>query len=129
MNMLSSDLAAITGGKLYGPRDLHVNDVITDSRVSAYSEGLVFFAIHGKNHDGHQFIINLYEKGIRVFVVERLMPEIKGFSDAAFIVTADSVKALQLLASHVRREFVSPVIAITGSTGKTIVKEWLADIL
>ncbi len=129
MKILSSDLAVITGGKLYGRSDLPVTDVITDSRLSAVSAGLVFFAIHGKNHDGHQFIINLYEKGIRVFVVERLMPEIKGFSDAAFIVAADSVKALQLLASHVRREFGSPVIAITGSTGKTIVKEWLADIL
>ncbi|HLN54675.1 MAG TPA: bifunctional UDP-N-acetylmuramoyl-tripeptide:D-alanyl-D-alanine ligase/alanine racemase [Bacteroidales bacterium] len=129
MKISSSELAVITGGKLYGPRDLPVNDVITDSRVSAYSEGLVFFAIRGKNHDGHQFIINLYEKGVRVFVVEKLVQEIKGYSDASFIVTLNSVTALQKLAASRRKEFRSPVIAVTGSAGKTIVKEWLADIL
>ncbi len=123
------DLAGITGGKLYGPRDLVVTEVITDSRQSSYSEGLVFFAIRGKNHDGHQFIINLYEKGVRVFVVEKLIQEIKGYSDACFIVTSDSVKALQRLAAFTRKEFKSPVIAVTGSAGKTVVKEWLADIL
>jgi alanine racemase len=129
MKIVSSDLATITIGKLYGPRNLPVTDVMTDSRQSAVSEGLAFFAIRGRNHDGHQFIINLYEKGIRVFVVEKLIPEIKGFSDAAFIVVPDSVNALQLLASHIRKGFSSTVIAVTGSAGKTIVKEWLADIL
>lgn len=129
MKILTADLASITGGKLYGLRDLPVYEVITDSRQITYSEGLVFFAIRGKNHDGHQFIINLYEKGIRVFVVERLIPEIKEYADAAFIVTADSISALQKLGTFVRKGFRSPVIAVTGSTGKTIVKEWLADVL
>ncbi|MGE5421458.1 MAG: bifunctional UDP-N-acetylmuramoyl-tripeptide:D-alanyl-D-alanine ligase/alanine racemase [Chloroflexota bacterium] len=129
MKISSADLAVITGGKLYGLRDIPVNDVITDSRVSAYTEGLVFFAIRGKNHDGHQFLINLYEKGVRVFVVDKLVQEIKEYSDAAFIVTSNTVTALQKLAIYKRKEFRSPVIAVTGSTGKTIVKEWLADIL
>jgi alanine racemase len=129
MKILSSDLSRITGGKLYGPHDNHVNDVITDSRQSAYSEGLVFFAIRGANHDGHEFIITLYEKGIRVFVVEKLVHEIKSYPDASFIVTTNSVLALQRLAASRRKEFKSPVIAVTGSAGKTIVKEWLADVL
>lgn len=129
MKIVSSDLAAITGGKIYGPRDLPVNEVITDSRQSAYSEGLVFFAIRGTNHDGHQFIINLYEKGIRVFVVDKLIPEIKEYPEAAFIVTANSIDALQRFAAYRRNNFNSTVIAVTGSSGKTIVKEWLADIL
>jgi Alr-MurF fusion protein len=129
MKILSSELASVTGGKLYGPGNLPVTEVITDSRQPVYSGGLVFFAIRGKNHDGHQFVINLYEKGIRIFVVERLIQEIKGFADAAFIVTGNSIAALQKLAAFHRKSFSSPVIAITGSTGKTIVKEWLSDVL
>lgn len=129
MKILSSDLAEITGGKLYGPPDMAVTEVITDSRQSGYSEGQVFFAIRGKNHDGHQFISHLYEKGVRVFVVEKLVPEIKGYSGAAYIVTPNSVDALQKLAAYHRKEFKSPIIAVTGSAGKTIVKEWLADII
>ncbi|HEX2970264.1 MAG TPA: bifunctional UDP-N-acetylmuramoyl-tripeptide:D-alanyl-D-alanine ligase/alanine racemase [Bacteroidales bacterium] len=129
MKILSSDLARITGGKLYGRNDLRVTDVITDSRQSAYSGGFVFFAIKGKNHDGHQFLINLYDKGVRVFVVEKLVPEIKNYPDASFIVSSDSIEALQKLAAFRRKDFTSPVIAVTGSAGKTVVKEWLADIL
>lgn len=129
MKILSSELAGITGGKLYGPGNLEVTEVITDSRQPVYSGGLVFFAIRGKNHDGHTFVLNLYEKGIRIFVVEKLISEIKGYSDAAFIVTGNSVLALQKLASFHRKSFTSPVIAVTGSTGKTIVKEWLADVM
>ncbi|HEX2919763.1 MAG TPA: bifunctional UDP-N-acetylmuramoyl-tripeptide:D-alanyl-D-alanine ligase/alanine racemase [Bacteroidales bacterium] len=129
IKLTSFDLSGIIGGKLYGPKDKPVIDVVTDSRQSAWSDGLVFFAIKGKNHDAHQFIINLYEKGVRVFVVERLVPEIKEFHDASFIVTSNSIAALQKTAAYCRRLFTSPVIAVTGSTGKTIVKEWLADII
>lgn len=129
MKILTADLASVTGGKLYGSQELPVNEVFTDSRQVTYSEGLAFFAIRGKNHDGHQFIINLYEKGIRVFVVERLIPEIKEYSDAAFILTGNSITALQKLGAFVRQGFKAPVIAVTGSAGKTIVKEWLADVL
>jgi alanine racemase len=129
MKIVTSDLAAITGGKIYGPLELSVNEVITDSRQSAYSEGLVFFAIRGSNHDGHQFIINLYEKGVRVFVVDKLIPEIKEYPDACFIITNNSIAALQKFAAYRRSSFKSTVIAVTGSSGKTIVKEWLADVL
>lgn len=129
MRIISSELHRITDGKIYGPGDLPVSDVIIDSRQPVFSESLVFFAIRGKNHDGHQFIINLYEKGVRVFVVEKLIHEIKSLPDASFIVIPDSIAALQRLSAHIRKEFRSPVIAVTGSAGKTIVKEWLADIL
>jgi len=106
-----------------------VTDIITDSRQVAYTKGLVFFAIRGKNHDGHLFIDNLYQKGIRIFVVEKLPVNSKSFINNAFIVTNNVVEALQLLASFIRKAFNSPVIGITGSAGKTVVKEWLADIL
>ena len=71
MRINSSDIAEITNGKLVGPADLTANDIVTDSRQLSYTEGLVFFAIKGKNHDGHLFIDNLYQKGIMIFVVER----------------------------------------------------------
>ena len=106
-----------------------VTDIITDSRHLSYAEGLVFFAISGKNHDGHLFIDNLYQKGIRIFVIERLPDKPEKYSNAAFIVTKSTKAALQLMASLKRKAFKSPVIAVTGSAGKTVVKEWLADIL
>jgi alanine racemase len=125
----SSDIAKIIDGRLNGNPGLIVSDIVTDSRQISYSEDMAFFAIRGKNHDGHQFISSLYEKGIRVFVVEELPDDAPEYKDSAFIVTKNSITALQKLAESKRRSFKSDVIAITGSTGKTIVKEWLADII
>ena len=129
MKISSFDISEIVNGRLIGRSDLVVTDIITDSRQVAYTKGLVFFAIRGKNHDGHLFIDNLYQKGIRIFVVEKLPVNSKSFINNAFIVTNNVVEALQLLASFIRKAFNSPVIGITGSAGKTVVKEWLADIL
>jgi alanine racemase len=125
----SSDIANITNGLLTGPPDLPVTDIVTDSRQLIYTEGLAFIAITGKNHNGHQYIENLYLKGVRIFITEKLPGELIKFPDAAFIVTKNTIEALQLLAMYKRKSFLSQVIAITGSAGKTIVKEWLADIL
>ncbi len=127
--MFSSDIADITKGTLFGRADLPVGEIVTDSRHLYYSEGIVFIAIAGKNHDGHIFIDSLYNEGIRIFVVEKMPVSIERFEGAAIIVTKNSVNALQILASYKRKSFKSPVIAVTGSTGKTVVKEWLADIL
>jgi Alr-MurF fusion protein len=129
VRIVASDIARITNGKLVGPPDLPANEYVTDSRQLSYTEGLVFFAISGKNHDGHMFIDTLYQKGILIFVVERLPEDHKSYSNAAFIITENTVGALQALAACKRKTFKSPVIAVTGSAGKTIVKEWLADIL
>jgi alanine racemase len=125
----SSDIAKIINGRLTGNAGLIVSDIVTDSRQISFSEEMAFFAIRGINHDGHQFIKSLYDKGIRVFVVEELPSDAVKYSDTAFIVTDNTVSALQKLAASKRRSFKSDVIAITGSTGKTVVKEWLADIL
>jgi Alr-MurF fusion protein len=129
VRFLSSDIARIVNGCLKGPSDLPVSDIVTDSRQLIYSEGLVFFAISGKHHDGHLFINSLYLKGVRIFVVEREPESPVKYNDASFIITKNSVDALQSLAAYKRRVFKSPVIAITGSAGKTVVKEWLADII
>jgi Alr-MurF fusion protein len=129
LRLFSSDIARIVGGELTGPSDLPVTELVTDSRQLSYTEGLAFFAISGKNHDGHLYIENLYKKGIRIFVVEKLPAELEKFNGAAFITTTDTIKALQLLASYKRKAYKLHVIAVTGSAGKTIVKEWLADII
>ena len=106
-----------------------MTDIITDSRHLSYTEGLLFIAIRGKNHDGHVFLEKLYYAGIRIFLVEELPAETSLYPGAAFIKTENSVTALQMIASFRRKSFGSPVIGVTGSAGKTIVKEWLADVL
>ncbi len=129
MILVASDIAGIVKGKLTGNPDLPVKDIVTDSRQLSFTDGLVFLAIRGLHHDGHLFIGNLYLKGIRIFIVEELPQDSGTFADAAFIAVKNSVEALQVLASYKRQKFKSPVIAITGSAGKTIVKEWLAEVL
>jgi len=129
LKIFSSDIAIIINGRLVGRPDLAGMEVVTDSRQLSFSEGLIFFALTGKNHDGHLFIDNLYQKGIRIFVVEKMPDEVQRYPEAAFIVTGNTINALQDLAVYNRGLFKSPVIAVTGSAGKTIVKEWLADIL
>ncbi|GAB3886442.1 bifunctional UDP-N-acetylmuramoyl-tripeptide:D-alanyl-D-alanine ligase/alanine racemase [Spirosoma agri] len=113
---------------------------ITDSRQvgehrTALSGQSVFFAIRGEHHDGHEFIGELYRKGIRYFVVERSAltsdrrTELLNYPEAQFIETDNSLHMVQALAAEHRRQFRIPVIGITGSNGKTIVKEWLAQLL
>ena len=127
MKFTSLEISKIIKGRLVGNPDLEVNDIITDSRHVSIGAGNAFFAIRGKNHDGHKFISNLYNKGIRTFVVEEIPGNKDEFPEAVFIIADNTITALQLLAAHKRQSFTSPVIGITGSAGKTVVKEWLAD--
>ncbi len=129
MKFTSSEIARITDSTLKGPSDLIVSELITDSRQTGFAEDAAFIAISGRNHDGHQFIDALYRKGVRVFIVGRIPDNQAQYSDAAFILSKDPVRALQLLAAFKRATFKSTVIAVTGSAGKTIVKEWLADVI
>lgn len=129
MKITTSDLAQITRGHLSGDKDLVVNELLTDSRQFSFTEGLAFFAIKGINHDGHFFIRQLYQRGIRIFVAEVLPEESDQFKGSAFIKVSDTVEALQMLASYKRKQFKGLVIGVTGSAGKTVVKEWLADIM
>jgi Alr-MurF fusion protein len=129
VRLYSADIARIVNGNLIGPTYLPAVEIVTDSRQLSYTEGLVFFAISGKNHDGHLFIDSLYRKGLRIFVTEREPENSYNYPDASFIITRNTIEALQLLAAWKRKAFTSCVIAITGSTGKTIVKEWLAELI
>lgn len=109
---------------------------LTDSRqVTGKAEDAVFFAIQGEHHDGHDYIGELYRKGVRQFVVERsaLTPERRTewltYADTTFVEVDSSLQTLQTLAAEHRRQFHIPIVGITGSNGKTIVKEWLAQLL
>ncbi len=125
-----SNLDAITHGKqLQLVEDKVVTDLLTDSRKLLVSPGAVFFAIQGTRHNGHQFIPDLYQKGVRQFVVQDQQLSILAFPGANFLLVANCIDALQAIASYHRQMFSVPVVGITGSNGKTIVKEWLSELL
>ena len=121
-------IAEIVGGQLVGAdSERQVSDLLIDSRHLVIAERALFFALVSARNDGHKYILDLYEKGVRAFMVRRL-PETP-CPDATFIVVEDTLKALQALAAFHRGQFNMPVIGITGSNGKTIVKEWLFQML
>ena len=105
-----------------------VDQLLTDSRRLVYPETSLFFALYGPRRNGHAFIPDLYLRGVRNFIVYEEI-ELKDFQGANFILVKDSLKALQALAAFHRQQFDLPVIGITGSNGKTIVKEWLNQLL
>jgi Alr-MurF fusion protein len=120
---------------IHTPIDTTAEYLLTDSRQLIFPQQTLFFAIKGQHHDGHQFLHNLYQKGVRQFVVERkaltdkLIDTLEGFENARIWEVESSLKALQEVAKHHRLQFDIPVIGITGSNGKTIVKEWLGQLL
>lgn len=109
--------------------DRLISSLSIDSRTLVDPEACLFFALVGERHNGHQFLHELYEKGVRSFVVSELPVNREVMKEASFIVVEDTLKALQQLAASIRDQFQFPVVAITGSNGKTIVKEWLFDLL
>ncbi|WP_347159545.1 bifunctional UDP-N-acetylmuramoyl-tripeptide:D-alanyl-D-alanine ligase/alanine racemase [Pontibacter chitinilyticus] len=105
--------------------------LLTDSRKLSQPAGTVFFAICGKYNDGHKYLQQLYRQGVRMLVVEQGRPEelTQQFPEASILKVVSSLVALQQVAAWHRQQFHIPVIGITGSNGKTIVKEWLAQLL
>lgn len=108
--------------------DEGIEYLITDSRKILSSPKSLFFAISGVRNNGHDHIASTYEQGIRQFVVEKDI-DVGQFPEANFIKVDSSIVALQKLVSIHREQFSYPVIGITGSNGKTIVKEWLFQLL
>lgn len=106
-----------------------ISHLLTDSRDVFYPKETLFFALKTKNNDGHKFVEELYASGVRNFVVERTLPEWKDFENCNFLIVDSSLKALQKLGAYHRRKFDIPIIGITGSNGKTIVKEWMYQLL
>ena len=103
-----------------------INHLIIDSRRAHHFEQSLFIALVGDYRDGHQFIEDLYEKGVRNFLVSH---PVKNVPEANVFVVTNTTKALQKIAQNKREKFDIPVIGITGSNGKTIVKEWLFQLL
>jgi alanine racemase len=101
---------------------------LTDSRRLFYPETTLFFALYGQRRNGQAFIPDLYLRGVRNFIIYDALDS-KDFPEANFILVKDSLRALQLLAAFHRLQFDIPVLGITGSNGKTIVKEWLNQLL
>ena len=119
-----SQIAAICGGQLIGA-DRTVEEITVDSRNYTYGERSMMAAIRGRNHDGHDFIEAAYAHGVRAFLVAR-EPEVV-HAEEGYVVVADTLAALQSLASDYRARFEGRVVAVTGSTDKTLVKEWCAQ--
>jgi Alr-MurF fusion protein len=95
--------------------------LLTDSRFVSQPQQSIFFAIKGERHDGHNFIEELYEKGVREFVVEKkaTKPDLNEcFPEAKFWLVENGIRALQNLAAVHRKKFNIPIIGITGSNGK-----------
>lgn len=131
MTYTISDIARITAAtQSIILRDGPVRGLLIDSRQLTQTDGVLFFAIKGERHDAHDFLGDIYNKGIRSFVVSALPANAEMvFPEANFIIVPDTLAALHRLAAHHRRRFAVPVIGITGSNGKTIVKEWLWQLL
>lgn len=105
-----------------------IYELAYDSRKIRHAQHSLFFAL--KNvRDGHTFIADAYGKGVRAFVLSQSDIDTTPYADASFIWVDDVLAALQELARYHRQQFRKPIIGITGSNGKTIVKEWLVQLL
>jgi alanine racemase len=124
---LLQDIARIVGAAKPTANNT-IEYLLTDSRKLLFPAQTLFFALPGPRRDGHGFIDELYTKGVRCFVIDTPLDE-AAYPDATGLVVPDVKKALQALAAHHRRQFHYPVVGITGSNGKTIVKEWLYQLL
>ena len=121
------ELAAVVSGSVVQSNNHAFQYVATDSRTIRQPENTLFCAHKGPNHDGHDYVYSLYQEGVRTFMIERPMDIF--LPEAGLFLVQDSLKALIELASFHRKQFDYPVIGVTGSNGKTIVKEWLAMLL
>ena len=114
-----------------GPAGGTVKWLLTDSRSLGFPEETLFFALVTARGDGHRYIADLYGRGVRHFVVSARPggEELAVMHEACFLVVPDTLAALQLLAAQHRAQYTVPVVGITGSNGKTVVKEWLSQLL
>jgi alanine racemase len=125
---LLSHIARILEADAMISNDATIEQLLLDSRKINSPSTSLFFALKGPRRDGHQFIPDLYKKGVRNFIIsEKINSSL--YPDANFLQVDDGLQALQQLAAYHRGQFNIPVIGITGSNGKTIVKEWLYQLL
>ena len=124
-----NEIAEIINGTLHSGIPVEITEYSIDSRSVVTPEHTLFFALTGNNHNGHDYIRTLYTDGVRAFVISEFREEFNQLTDANFIVVENVLTALQQLAAHHRQHTQAEVIGITGSNGKTVVKEWLYQLL
>lgn len=128
-----SEIARVIGAERVGSVEMTINWLLIDSRSLCFPEETLFFALKTQKNDGHRYIEELYRRGVRNFVIDnRQHARTENWDfheDANFLIVKSPLEALQALAAHHRSQFDMPVIAITGSNGKTTVKEWLYQLL
>ena len=131
MPYTTETIATFIGAELIGSHTGTVKWLLTDSRSLSMPEETLFFALVTKRGDGHRYIADLYGRGVRLFVVSArpTADELERMPQAAFLLVDDTLAALQQLGREHRAQYQIPVVGITGSNGKTVVKEWLAQLL
>ena len=122
-------ITTLIGARRIGNTDAQIRWLLTDSRSLCFPEETLFFALKTNRNDGHRYIEDLYRRGVRNFVVAKEEQGTWSYEDANFLVVPSPLEALQRLAERHRDEFNIPVVGITGSNGKTMVKEWLYQVL
>lgn len=131
LNLTVKEVAEIINGTIILHHNIMqpISDILIDSRRLINPDGCLFFALISKRNNGHNFIDELYQKSIFNFIISEIPENLDRFSNANFILVDNTLKALQTLSIAHRKKFKIPVIGITGSNGKTIVKEWLYQLL
>ncbi len=124
-----NEIAEIINGTLHSGIPVEITEYSIDSRSVVTPEHTLFFALTGNNHNGHDYIRTLYTDGVRAFVISEFREEFNQLTGTNFIVVENVLTALQQLAAHHRQHTQAEVIGITGSNGKTVVKEWLYQLL
>ena len=128
MSLKIQDITAAIQAQFAGTKpQTDIDTISIDSRSLQNNSGTLFFALSGQNRDGHYYIPELINKGVVNFVVTHIPDAVAG--KANFLVVGNTLQALQDFASYYRQQFDFPVIGVTGSNGKTIVKEWLNYLL
>ena len=123
-------VTTLIGAHRFGTADANIGFLLTDSRSLCFAEETLFFALKSGRNDGHNYISDLYRRGVRNFVIEDVPADYHTtYADANFLKVENSLVALQRLAERHREEYDIPIVGITGSNGKTIVKEWLYQLL
>ena len=123
-------VTTLIGARRYGNSEGQVSWLLTDSRSLCFPEETLFFALKTQRNDGHRYIQDLYNRGVRQFVVEQVPEHYeKLYPEANFLRVPHTLAALQRLAERHRDEFDLPIVGITGSNGKTMVKEWLYQLM
>jgi alanine racemase len=127
MNYTIEKIMTLIGARRIGTSDAQIGWLLTDSRSLCFPEETLFFALKTPRNDGHHYISDLYRRGVRNFVVEQVPDQVA--PDANYLKVPSPLAALQRLAERHRDEFDIPIVGITGSNGKTMVKEWLYQVL